>query len=379
MKATVFEVQERLPGRSYLAGLDHFGLHHTGEVPAETLLENPQITLYAFDDEGRNAVFVETPPEIDLTAAPFYYLAQKEHAGRVYTLPYETFNDLARTLPDPAHLVLLHSVGRCGSTLLCQALGKLGDVTTLSEPDAYTYVPGIRPTDGSRDAELTELVRSATRFHAANTGSGTGSGTLLLKFRGWCLEMADLLHAAFPDADALFLGRDLPGWLRSMGRLVRLGDPEREAHYRENRGSLTMYTFPRDQYVSLLRTYPTPPETRLGDIALGWTSLTKRYLNLYDQGVITRSLTFTDLTEHPERSLRAVADALHLPLTELGSALGTFAHDSQAGTHLSGKMLREQKLYELSDDDIRQAEMLARRYGLEPDLAQNLPGNLLGS
>ena len=375
MTATVFDVQERLPGRSYLAGLDHFRLRRTEEVPAENLLENPQITLYAFDDEGRNAVLVETPPGIDLTAAPFYYLAQKEHAGRVYTLPYETFNDLARTLPNPAHLVLLHSVGRCGSTLLCRALGELGNVVTLSEPDAYTWVPGIRPRDGSRDAELTELVRSATRFHAANTGSGT----LLLKFRGWCLEMADLLHAAFPDADALFLGRDLPGWLRSMGRLVRLGDPEREAHYRDNRGSLTMYTFPRDQYVSLLCTDPTPPETRLGDIALGWTSLTKRYLDLFEKGVVTRSLTFADLTEHPEHSLRAVGDALHLPLTELGNALGTFAHDSQAGTHLSGRTLREHKLYELSDEDIRQAEMLARRYGLEPDLAQNLPGNLLSA
>ena len=138
-----------------------------------------------------------------------------------------------------------------------------------------------------------------------------------------------------------------------------------------------MYTFPRNQYISLLRTDPTPPETRLGDIALGWTSLNKRYLDLYKQGVISHSLTFTDLTEHPERSLRAVADALHLPLTELGSALGAFAHDSQAGTHLSGRTLREQKLFELSDEDIRQAEALARRYGLEPDLAQNLPGNLL--
>lgn len=374
MAATVYDVQERLPGRSYLAGLDHFELRRAGDVPAETLLDR-QITLYAFDDEGRNAVFVETPPGIDLNAAPFYYLAQKEHATRVYTLPYAAFNALARTLPDPDHLILLHSVGRCGSTLLCRALGELGDVVTLSEPDAYTWVPGIRPRDGSRDAELTELVRSATRFH----GAGTGPGTLLLKFRGWCLEMADLLHAAYPDADALFLGRDLPGWLRSMGRLVRLGDPEREAHYRKNRGSLTMYTFPRDQYVSLLRTDPTPPETRLGDIALGWTSLTKRYLDLYERGVIRHALTFTDLTEQPERSLRAVAGALHLPLTHLDRALETFNHDSQAGTHLSGRTLREQGLHELSEKDVRQAEALARRYGLEPNLAENLPGNLLSA
>ena len=116
------------------------------------------------------------------------------------------------------------------------------------------------------------------------------------------------------------MGRDLPGWLRSMGRLVRLGDPEREAHYRDNRGSLTMYTFPRNQYISLLRADPTPPETRLGDIALGWTSLTKRYLDLYERSLIRHALTITDLTEQPQRSLRPVAGALHLPLTQLDRA-----------------------------------------------------------
>lgn len=340
MYATVYEVQGQLEGRSYLAGLDHFDLCRVGEVPADRVLETPGLTLYAFDDDERCAVFVETPPEIDLTTAPFYYLAQKEHARSVYTLPYSTFNRLARTLPDPEHLILLHSVGRCGSTLLCRALGALGEVVTLSEPDTYTRIPGIRPFDGSRDAELTELIGSATRFHCPSTASNT----VLLKLRGWCTEMADLLYAAFPDASALFLGRDLEGWMRSMGRLVRLGDPQREAHYRSHKGSLTMYIYPRDRYISLLRTDPTPPETRLEDIALHWTSLTKRYLDLHRKGVIPHALTFRDVTEHPERSLRAVADALHIPLTHLSRALEVFEHDSQADTHLSGRTLRGQKL-----------------------------------
>lgn len=62
MYATVYEVQGQLEGRSYLAGLDHFDLRRVGEVPADKVLGTPGLTLYAFDDDERRAVFVETPP-----------------------------------------------------------------------------------------------------------------------------------------------------------------------------------------------------------------------------------------------------------------------------------------------------------------------------
>lgn len=374
MHATVYEVEGLAEGRSYLAGLDHFDFHRVGTVSTDTLLSTPHISLYAFDDAERCAVFVETPPEVDLTAAPFYYLAQKEHARRLFTLSYETFNELARILPDPAQLVLLHSVGRCGSTLLCKALGELG-VVTLSEPDVYTHVAGMRPPDGSRDPELTELVRSATRFHCYSTG--TDDTVWLLKFRAMCIEVGDLMHKAFPDAHALFLTRDLEGWMRSMGRLVRLGDAEREANYQRNKGQPLMFIYPRDRYISLRRVDPIPPETRLEDIALLWTSLTKRYLDLHRQRIITHSLTFTDLTENSEQSLVAVADALHIPLTHLDRALEVFKHDSQAGTHLSGRKLREQRTHELAAADIQRAQAVASRFGLSPDITTQLPRGLL--
>ena len=371
MDASVYEVKGLEKGKSYLAGLDHFELRQVDTVPADVLLNTPHVSLYAFDDAERLAVFVETPPEVDLTAAPFYYLAQKEHARRVFTVPYETFNELAQILPDPANLILLYSVGRCGSTLLCKALGELG-VTTLSEPDIYTCVAGMRLPDGSRDAELTELLRSATWFYCYGSGADT---TWLLKFRAQCIEIGNLLYEAFPDACTLFLGRDLESWLRSIGRLIQLGDPEREVYYRANKGQATMFGYPRERYISLLRRAPAP-ETRLEDTALLWTSLVKRFLDLEQKGAVSFSLTYKDLTENPEATLCAVAQACQLPTDSLESALKVFEHDSQAGTHLSGRTLREQGLYELNSEDIKRAKAVARRYGLEPDTS-HLPGHLL--
>lgn len=376
MHATVYEVKGLAKGKSYLAGLDHFDLHHAGTVPADALLSTPHISLYAFGDTERRAVFVETSPDVDLTTAPFYYLAQKEHAHRVYTIPYGTFNEFARTLPDPDNLILLHSVGRCGSTLLCKALGELGGVTTVSEPDAYTHIAGIRLPDGSRDRELTELSRNATRFLCRSRTPRQGA-IWIFKFRSQCIEMADLLYEVYPEAHALFLARDLASWMRSMARLSKIHDPGREANYQRNKLNPTMFTYPRDRYISLLRADPTPPETRLEDIALHWASVTKRFLDHHRRGVIHDSLTYNDLTQHPGSSLQAVAQAFDLPIDKLQSALEVFKHDSQAGTHLSGRTLREQKLYELSAEDIQRAEAVALRYGLDPDIAAHLPGHLL--
>ena len=331
---------------------------------------NPYLTLYALDDARRCAVFVQTPPGVDLRNAPFYYLAQKEHAQRVFTVPYETFNALAETLPNPAQLILLYSVGRCGSTLLCKALGQLG-ANVLSEPDVYTHIVGMRPPDGARDAELTQLLRSATRFYC-RTVEGDGQ-PWLLKFRSQCLEVADLLWRAFPQAQALFMVREFEGWLRSMARLVKLGDPEREARFQEQPSGLTtMFTYPRERYISLLRADVAPPQTRLEDVALLWVSLVKRYLDLSEKGAVPFSLSYADLTENPEATLRAVAQLCGLSTLNLEAALEVFDHDAQAGTKLSGEYLRSSETHELTPEDIFIAEKLALRFNLNPSTAMQL-------
>lgn len=340
MQATVYGVQGLAKGRSYLAGLDHFNLQQEKLLPANALLTTPNLSLYSFDDVSRCAVFVETPPEVDLTVASFFYIAQKEHAQRIFTVPYEVFNVLAERLPYPSHVVLLHSVGRCGSTLLCKALGQLGDVVTLSEPDVYTHIAGMRPSDGSRDRELIELARSATRF-LCRSETPQQDTVWILKFRSQCIEMADLLHEACPNAHALFLARDFTGWMRSMGRLSKIHDPGREESYQRNRSNPTMFTYPRDRYISLLRADPTPPETRLEDIALHWTSVIKRFLDLHGRGVIRYSLTYDELIRHPERTLQAVATACHIPVNDLDGALAIFEHEPQPDQTDTGKELSE--------------------------------------
>src|SRR5438128_2484517 len=94
-----------------------FRVRDGGAADPRIVLQQPNLTLYCLDFENRQALFVETTPECDLSRAPFLYQAQYEAALRLVQVPYETLHRLAaEVVVDPARLILIYSVGRCGST-----------------------------------------------------------------------------------------------------------------------------------------------------------------------------------------------------------------------------------------------------------------------
>ena len=192
MEATVLEIVEKVKVRSVAqTALDNFVVRD-GEPVDLSILDQPNVSLYCFDDDAQRAIFVETPPEADLDAAPFYYVAQYEQAQRLIAVPIADFHRVADALPS-GDVIFIHSTGRCGSTLISQALATVDGVRSLSEPDIYTQIHAMRFADHTRDAEYQRLLASATRFYASR------SPTTALKFRAMCISVGDLLCAAFPD------------------------------------------------------------------------------------------------------------------------------------------------------------------------------------
>src|ERR1051325_7084918 len=137
MEARVLHIKEKLktvaPG---LVGRSNFKLRAGGTFDPRNLLRDPHFSLYCLDFENRQALFVETPPECDLSRAPFLYQAQYDAARRLIQIPYETLHRLAaEVVLDPSRLILIYSVGRCGSTLVSHAFNEVEGVESLSEPD----------------------------------------------------------------------------------------------------------------------------------------------------------------------------------------------------------------------------------------------------
>lgn len=369
MPTLQYDVLAPATGKSHLSGLDHFELSEPRSCDRRIVLDDPRFAVHALDAATATVVFTRSAPIDQLLAAPFFYLAQQQTASEVVTMPSADFHDLAAELPDPECLGLLYSTGRCGSTLVGQALAATTGAAVLSEPDAYTTLVAIRDPDGSDDARLIRLARSITRFLGHACGPAASAG-MVIKFRGWCTHIADLMQRAQPAASSLFLTRDLDGWIRSQARLMRIGDPERERTFR--RPNPKKFGFDRDRFVRL----PTPvePESRVQEVALTWVSLMHAYLDLQRAGVVASAIDYQTLITEPEAAIAAISDIFGLLQTEPEKLDDILARDSQAGTRLSGRDLARDRIGELTADDVAAGRRMAARSGVDPSVIGDLPG-----
>jgi hypothetical protein len=114
---------------------DDFNVSMVGVVDASVVVTDPTVTLYCLDHATRCAWFVQVPKGTEITAAPFMYVAQYEHAQCLLSVPYDVFHRVAADVDLRNPLVFVHSTGRAGSTLVSKAVGEMGAVTSLSEPD----------------------------------------------------------------------------------------------------------------------------------------------------------------------------------------------------------------------------------------------------
>jgi hypothetical protein len=325
--AQILEIQQKIkahPNRP--ASLEDFAYTRGAHIEAEIILRSPCISLYCVDDAQRQAIFVQTPESVDLTPAPFYYQAQYAHAQRLLAISYDTLHRLAALLPEgDLPLVLLYSVGRTGSTLLSKAFGALGTVCSLSEPDIYTQAVRLRlAAGGARDDEVRALLAASTKLLLAPAAS-RGATVGVLKFRSPCIELADLLGQAFPQARNLFLYRDLAAWLPSAAAM--LGIFEEDAA-QQLPGLITAFAG-RTPLLAARLQEPGEPPTAVEFVALLWLAVVQRYLALQRAGA-WYALRYEDLVAQPAQTLQEVLAFVGLPPHLVDSALQAYAQDAQA-------------------------------------------------
>ena len=325
MTARVLQIVDKVaPIEFFPAVPQNFVLHEGESVPPEVVLTDPDISLYCLDDDNRQALFVQTPAGVDLLRAPFYYLAQYQHAQRVIAVPYDTLHRLADDLADPANLVLIYSVGRCGSTLISQALKAVDGVLSYSEPDVYTQIAMLRHRNRSREQEYLRLIRSCTRI------LGRDASAVALKFRAGGIHLGDLFHQVYPDARNIFLHRHVERWLESMnaGFTQNLPGPEAEPTY-------TRFLMAQAPLLkSFLRQHRRRP-TLTESYTLNWLSVMDKYLTLRDDGVPFLTVRYEDIQAEPRATLLELLDYCGLRIEDFDRAYDTFAADSQEGTVLS--------------------------------------------
>jgi len=315
-----------------------FRLRETGQRPAREILENPHITLYSLDFENGQAVFVETPADVNLSQAPFYFITQFEEAKRVLTIPFDTMLQLAQSVSvDDNRLISIYSVGRCGSTLASQIFAQIPGVINISEPNALSQLVIARNSRAYSEDDLVALLK-ATVCLLCKTAAETA---WVMKGQSFVIELGDWLHEIYPQTKNLFLYRHAETWLRSGLRAYSYGaegtDEERKARENQRREVLGPLVPSIAHYDAKL------PLSHAEMLALMWLSAMERYVQHCGMGIEMLAIRYASWRSAPRKTAEAMLDYCQCRPTDMTAIYETLDRDSQAGTGLSREAIEQRK------------------------------------
>ncbi len=333
MEARILHIEEKVRSHwgSGVKPAD-FKMRDEGVFDPRILLQEPNYSLYCLDFEKRQALFVEIPPECDLSRAPFLFQAQYEAARRLVQVPYETLHRLAAEVRlDPSRFILIYSVGRCGSTLVSRAFKEIEGAESLSEPDVFTQMLGTWGADGLDGDEQAALVKSCTLLQCMPSRI-TGATAWALKFRSMVTELGPLFYSLFPAAKVVFLYRNAEPWARSFLRMIGVTEPTEPASLAPLR-SLFGHTHPR---VDALET-ASPLEMA----AFMWLSVMEKCLEMQRRGVPMFVVRYEELSSAPREVLAQMFAFCGFSAGVVGDLDAVLKQDSQEGSAISRTNLEE--------------------------------------
>jgi hypothetical protein len=257
---------------------------------------------YCLDMRARRTLYVRAGNRAALLRAPLQYVHLRERATTIASVPWERGRVGAGPQP-PGCFVF--SVGRCGSTLLVEAMRR-GGALALSEPDFYTQAVAARIHAGRvfpGYARLEDVLGGLTADLLVACGA-EGPTPTLIKLRTECCKAPALIVGTAKSAPAtLFMIRSFKPWL-----------------------------------VSTLRVSKHPPRT-----------IVERYIEGLRCFAWLRRNTectlvgYEDLTADPVAALQNVASALGAPL-DSARVRAALKSDAQSGTALAQARLVEREL-----------------------------------
>jgi hypothetical protein len=357
-----------------LANLNKFILRDGESVNAEIILNSPNISLYCLDDTNQRAIFVELPPDVDLSTAPFVYVILHEQAERLIAVPYEAFRQLTYRLPKVERLIMIYISGRSGSTLLSSVFNQLDGVLSLSEPDVATQFAYLRPADGSRDAELGDLLDCTLRFLFRPTPFSSAT-VAVLKLRIEGLQVMDLVQAVFPQAKNLFSYRDAMGFVASFYRVFQgIKSPE----YRPFEQYVETFSFGSRNFKHLA--FCLDPNTEqistIQQLTLWWIGSMEWYLEQYARSIPILAVRYADLNTAREPVLTKIFAYCGLPVEKVPETLAAFSRDSQEGTFLARENPAEGNRLRLTPPQIDEITRILARHPMIKQSDFFAPGTL---
>lgn len=347
MMATIFDVIER-DQRAHVrqAGLNNFRLREQGRLPASDILENPHITLYSLDFEHKQAIFAETPADVDLSQVPFFMTSQHETATRIWTTSFDVMLKLAQSVDlDDSRLISIYSVGRCGSTLASQIFAQVPGVINISEPAVLSQLVVARNMAIASEDDLIALLGASIHL-LCKTAAETA---WVLKGQSFVIELGDWLFKLYPQTRNLFLYRHAETWLRSGLRAFGQGAAESEKENRRREKQRREILGPLVPTIAMYD--PDQPLPHAGSLSLMWLRAMEQYVALCDMGIEMLAIRYERWRSSPRQTAVAMLDYCHCKPADMTVVYEALNRDSQAASHLSRDTLGQRQRV-LTDDEL---------------------------
>ena len=366
MPAKVLHIDER--GRENIRmplSLADFSTTEGDEIELDFIIANGSVSLCCLDDDNRRAIFAELPPDIDPAPTSFFYQTQFENAVRLFAVDYEDFHKLSQSINMVcSRFLFIHNIGRCGSTLLHKAFGKVEQVVSLSEPDMLGQIRYLRTPDGGRDSHLVSLIQSSVPW-LFKVPNHRNAEVGVIKLRNQNIDDIDLICRAFPDAQHLFLYRSTEGWVGSLyGRRLRWNAPL-EVELAEAHAWWESYHNRPIHLVDYGLDHLPATISLIEQLTMWWLMMMDRHLRFFEQGFQMPALRYEELNSRRDEALKMLFHHIGLPHSAMVDALTAFKEDSQAGTRLARPDPQKGTSVEFSRSQVKQMESILQRH---PDI-----------
>lgn len=347
MYCKLFDVPQKGIQRPNFFGMVDFNqLTNSGRISAHRILKESNITLYSLDLENQQAIFVETPPEINLSRAPFYNTAQFLNAVRIFTISFEWMIRLSEEIDlDDDRVVLIYSVGRCGSTLASQIFAQVPGVINMSEPVSLTNLVVVRNAQRYNENYLLELLRSTMKILCKNKAESVW----VIKGRSFDIEIGDWIHQLFPNTKKLFLYRNAETWLQSSLRAFERNDEETEVDIAER--DKEKREFMNSLVPEIAEFNPEIHLRHVDMLCMMWLATMTRYIKWNKSGIDMLAVPYYYWKSLPLNTAEAILDYCGCKPSTMSDIIEVLGKDSQAGTRLSWDALRENKR-EITNQDL---------------------------
>lgn len=326
---------EAMPGM-----LSHFELADGIVVECEFLTTDMTWSLYCYDATSRQAVFVELPGDVDLSESPFAYVTQFDLARRVMLVPFDELKGLARLAPCPDKIVMVYSIGRCGSTLVSKIFAELPHFWSISEPDPLTNlamgkadVQNQQLSEKFDPADVPGLAHAAIRLSYRPT-KAIDHETLVIKHRSQLLFFLNEMDQAGGEAVNVFLYREPIAWTDSFYRFAQKQGISASASTEEDRRFLwnILSNSASDDQLAEILSYSGFPE-RIEDILGAAWIINMNCLDVaekLDMGF--EIFSYDQLNNEREASVARLLKACGLDAKHVDRAMAAYHEDSQKGT-----------------------------------------------